>query len=148
MQSHRSTNALSGRRFQARHAGFTLIELMIAVVVIGILSAVALPSYQQYIKKSRAQSAGADLAALSLNLENRYQLQLRYPVIAEGAANSTSSFSAWSATQGEHFDYSVSSDASSYLLRAVGKGAMANCSLSLNHRNVRTVSSACGLTRW
>lgn len=42
-----------------RAAGFTLIELMITVAVIAILAAIALPSYQEYVRKSRRADAQA-----------------------------------------------------------------------------------------
>ena len=52
--------------------GFTLIELMIAVAIVGILAAIALPSYQQYVTKSRRTEAIAALHAIIVGLEKYY----------------------------------------------------------------------------
>lgn len=53
-------------------AGFTLIEVMIAVAIIGILAAIAYPSYQEYINKSRRAEAQVALLELSQFLERHY----------------------------------------------------------------------------
>lgn len=54
--------------------GFTLIELMLVVVVIGILSSIALPSYNNYIVKSKRTAAQAALSEFA-NAMERHRLR-------------------------------------------------------------------------
>ncbi|WP_318013406.1 type IV pilin protein [Paucibacter sp. Y2R2-4] len=131
-----------------RAHGFTMVELMITLAVAGILAAVALPSYSSYVNKSRAKGASADLAALALNMENNFQLQLKYPVNAAGTVASNTNFKAWSPAQSAYFNYTLVSTASSYTLTATGKDKLSGCNLTLDNLNTRTASSSCGFTTW
>ena len=50
--------------------GFTLIELMIVVAIIGILAAIAIPQYQNYIAKSQVSRAVAELGSIKTAFED------------------------------------------------------------------------------
>ena len=54
--------------------GFTLIELLVVVLIIGVLSAVALPQYQTAVERSRAAEALTQMAAIADSME-RYHAQ-------------------------------------------------------------------------
>ncbi|GLR76869.1 pilin [Aliivibrio sifiae] len=61
--------------------GFTLIELMIVVAVIGVLSAVAIPQYQKYVAKAEVASALITLSGLKTNVEAHTVENGKFPVV-------------------------------------------------------------------
>ncbi|KAB2824374.1 pilin [Aliivibrio finisterrensis] len=63
--------------------GFTLIELMIVVAVIGVLTAVAVPQYQNYVKKAELGVGLANIAALKTNIEDYIATEGVFPNASE-----------------------------------------------------------------
>ena len=57
------------RNYPINRRGFTLVELVLLVAMIGILSAIAVPSYSSYIKKAKISEAVADIETISLEIE-------------------------------------------------------------------------------
>ena len=89
------------------HEGFTLIELMVTIVIIGILVGVALPGYQNSVRKSHRSAAQAEMLDIA-NREQQYLLanrsytdtlsDLGYSVPTEVAARYTCTVTAPSTT--------------------------------------------------
>ena len=65
--------------------GFTLIELMIVIAIIGILAAIALPLYQDYVSKSQVTRAYGEVSAVKTAIEAALN-EGREPVLAADAA--------------------------------------------------------------
>lgn len=128
-----------------RQRGLTLIELMIVVVIIGIIAAIAVPSYQDYVERSRARVAGGHLVAMAAAVENAFQRQLSYPANLQGVKDA-----GWQDPDDDYFNFCYSTT-DTYTLTAgnCGETRMGNCTLTLKANNSRTISGDCGgLTSW
>lgn len=72
-----------------RNNGFTLIELMIVVAVISLLSAVAIPQYQTYVKKAALSSALTSATAYKVFIEDEIAFRGRFPALSRDFAIGT-----------------------------------------------------------
>jgi type IV pilus assembly protein PilE len=75
---------------QRGQSGFTLIELMIVIVILGILVGIGLPSYQRFITRSNRADAQAALLGFAQSMERRFTQNYSYEASAAGGADTGS----------------------------------------------------------
>ncbi len=72
-----------------KQQGFTLIELMIVVAIVGILAAIAIPAYQDYIKRSKVSEIAATMGACKTSVTEFFQANNALPADANAAGCDT-----------------------------------------------------------
>ncbi len=69
----------SRRRRNLRTLGVTLLELLISITLVGVLTALALPSYQAYIERARIAAAKKDILEITLKLDRYVNFKNVFP---------------------------------------------------------------------
>ncbi|MCB1870041.1 MAG: type IV pilin protein [Gammaproteobacteria bacterium] len=116
-----------------KQRGFTLVELLIAVAVFAILSAIAYPMYQDQVRKSRRAAVQGSILQLSQFMERNYTETMNYNTSSGGGAinsiddvfNATS-FLEDRNTIEEYYNLSLATTATTYTIQAVPKGGQSD----------------------
>ena len=120
-------------KFKRLQQGFTLVEIMIVIAIIGILASIAIPSYTNYVRQARATDATSTLANMRIRMEQYYQDNRTYvngPCAAPAGTSTT------------FFAYSCSDAGTltAYTLRAAGSGDMSTYTYFIDQDNVKRSS--------
>ncbi len=123
-QQHKSRALLKDCLHTQR--GFTLIELMVVIAIIGFLTSIGLPAYSNYVKKGKAAEATSALADARVRMEQFYQDNRTYeggPCPAAGKA----------------FTYACTLAATTYTIKATGTAAegMSGFTYSVDQNNAK-----------
>jgi type IV pilus assembly protein PilE len=121
---------------QRRQTGLTLIEILVALAIVGILSAVALPSYRDYVTRGRLAEAFSTLAAAQPNLEQFWSNNRTFAGF-DGPANA----SVFPAST-NNFVYTLSNAGpGSYTLTATGRNLVQDFSFTIDQQGNRVTTS-------
>jgi type IV pilus assembly protein PilE len=109
-----------------RTRGFTLIEVMITVAIVAILAAVALPSYTDYITRSKIIEATSSLSDMRVRLEQQFLDTRQYPgSCVAPAAGAAPAGQIYLPASSKFFTVTCTLTATTYTVTATGKASQA-----------------------
>ncbi len=118
---------------KSRDSGFSLIELMVVVAIVGILAAIAYPSYTEYVIRGKIPEATSGLSEIRLKAEQYFADNRTY--VGFTSPDLTGKY--------KDFTFAVSNlTATTYTLTATGNGGMSGFSYTVNQSNTRGSSSS------
>lgn len=139
--------------------GFSLVELMVVVAIVGILASVALPAYTDYVRRGALPEGFSQLADYRVKMEQYYQDNRSYGAAACADSGSRPSWNGFAPTGAKGFTYgcALQDSGQGYVITATGKTGTqaAGHAYTINHANVQTtktfkgasVTKNCWLTR-
>ena len=129
--------------------GFTLLELMITVAIIGILASIAIPYYFGYVQRSRIVEATTALGDMRSQMEKFYMDNRTYLLAGKCAVDAAMTNFNASASNKFNLKAAAACTATTYRLQAFGVagGPMAAFQYEINQQNVKsTLATAWGAT--
>lgn len=131
-----------------RKHGFTLIELMITIAIIALLAAIAVPSYTDYVTRSKFTEAFGHLGDLRVKMEQYYQDNRRYSTTTAGGTCGIPGGNTPTVQGARYFTFTCASSAANaagdqqFVLTAAGIAGQGlnGIAFTINHSNTRATT--------
>ena len=122
-----------------KQKGVTLIEMLIAVAIIGVLTAIAYPSYQDHVLKGHRTQAMGDLIKIQLALEESYTQDSAYDftIVSDGSCS-------FCDTDKDRYVFTITPQTADYIITATAQTKQENDTDCLDNKELTLNSNSKG----